>query len=298
MTFPKTFVAVGAAFLAFLGVLSAPAIAVEVSAPTRFSVTVEGEGPDVIFIPGLVSGRAVWDGALQSLNGKYRVHRLQLAGFAGDRARGNAEGEILPGVVAELHDYIEASGLDRPEVVGHSLGGLLALMLAEAHPKDVGAIMVVDALPFHGLLFDPSATVASVAPRAVQLRDMMIAMDEDAYRAQQLRTTATLVRNESARPAVLADSLASDRNVAARAVYEDMITDMRPRLATIKAPLTIVYAVNAVAPETRVGPLYRTSYSTAPNLAFEPVADSHHFVMLDQPARFAEILQTFLTRSN
>lgn len=293
MSLRRTLFAIAAALAAFAAPAS-QAPAAEASAPTRFSVVVEGKGPDVIFIPGLVSGRRVWDGAVQSLDGKYRVHRVQLAGFAGEPARGNAEGDILPGVVAELHEYIRAQGLKSPEVVGHSLGGLLALMLAAEHPHDVGALMVVDALPFYGLVFDPGATVEGVAPRAAQLRDMMIAMDDEAYKAQQPRTIATLVRDETARPAVLADSLASDRKVAARAVYEDMVTDMRPRLTAIEAPLTIVYAVNPFAPEAAVGTLYRTSYAAAPDATFEPVPDSHHFLMLDQPGRFAAILSTFL----
>src|SRR5688572_19942867 len=61
-------------------ILASPAIA----QPRAFSVTVEGKGPDVILIPGLMSGRHVWDRTVADLGGKYRVHRLQLAGFAGE----------------------------------------------------------------------------------------------------------------------------------------------------------------------------------------------------------------------
>jgi pimeloyl-ACP methyl ester carboxylesterase len=136
------------------------------AAPTRFSVTVEGEGPDLILIPGLMSGRAVWDGAVASLGGRYRVHRVQLSGFAGEQARGNAEGAILPGVVEELDSYIRAKKLVRPAVAGHSMGGLLAMMLAARHPDSVGRVLVVDALPFYSLMFGADATAASVEPRA------------------------------------------------------------------------------------------------------------------------------------
>src|SRR3712207_165153 len=86
-------------------------------APARFSVTVEGKGPDVIFIPGLTSSRAVWDGAVAGLGGKYRVHRIQIAGFAGDPAGPNAEGELLPALVEALNAYIADRKLQRPAVV-------------------------------------------------------------------------------------------------------------------------------------------------------------------------------------
>lgn len=274
--------------------MAAPATAAE--DPTRFSVAVEGEGPDIIFIPGLMSDRAVFDGAVASLKGDYRAHRIQIAGFAGEPARGNAGGApILPAIVEELHAYIEAHDLDRPEIVGHSLGGLLALMLADAHPQDVGGLLIVDALPFYGMLFDPAATAASVEPQAAAFRDMMLAMSDEQYRAQQPRTLASLVKDEKGRADALAWSLASDRAIVAKAVYEDMITDIRPKLAGIAAPITVAYAVNDFATEERVGSLYRSGYADAPNVSLVPVEDSYHFIMLDQPARFAEILQDFLT---
>jgi pimeloyl-ACP methyl ester carboxylesterase len=280
----------------FLAVLLAafPLAAAAQSPPTRFTVTVEGSGPDVIMIPGLTSSRRVWDQAVRATEGRYRVHRLQIAGFGGEPAGANAEGPILENVVAELHDYIAANCLDRPKVVGHSVGGLLALMLAARHPDDVGEMLLVDALPFYGMLFGPDATVANVEPQAAALRDAILAMDDSAWSAQQPAGIAALVSNEAARPAVIEDSLASDRAVVARALYEDMVADMRPALPAIRTPLTIAYALNPFATEDRFGRLFRTGYAEASQVRFIAVEPSYHFVMLDQPDRFAEILLEFL----
>ena len=269
-------------------------LAASAQAPARFSVTVEGAGPDVIMIPGLTSARRVWDGAVESLDGRYRVHRIQIAGFGGEPAGPNSEGPLLENVVGELHDYIAANRLDRPMIVGHSIGGLLALMLAQRHPDDVGRALIVDALPFYGLLFGADATVASVEPRAAAFRDMIAAMSDDAWRTQQQAGLASLVANEAARPALLEDSMRSDRRVVARALYEDIVTDVRPGLAAMRTPLTIVYAVNPYATEERFGRLMRDGYAAAPGVSFVAVEPSHHFIMLDQPARFAAILADFL----
>jgi pimeloyl-ACP methyl ester carboxylesterase len=276
---------------AFL-LLLVPAAALA-EAPTRFTVTVEGAGPDVILIPGLTSNRRVWDQAVASLGGRYRVHRLQIAGFGGEPTRGNAEGPILDGIVAELHTYIAANRI-RPRVVGHSIGGLLTLMLAARHPGDVEQAMIVDALPFYGLLFGPDATAESVQPRAAAFRDQILALSDDAYRAQQNATLAALAANAAERPRLLEDSLASDRGVVARALYEDIVLDMRPALPAIRTPLTVAYAVNPFATEAAFGSLMRAGYAGAPNVRFVPVEPSYHFIMLDQPARFAEILAEFL----
>jgi pimeloyl-ACP methyl ester carboxylesterase len=201
--------------------LPGPALARESAfQPTRSTVTVEGEGPDVIMIPGLMTGRHVWDPSVRSLGGRYRVHLVQIAGFAGSPAVGNASGPILDGVVEELHLYIAANRLQHPKVVGHSIGGLLGLMLVARHPGDAERLLIVDALPFYSLLFGPNATAATVTPNAAALRDTILGMSEDAWRAQQPATLATLIRTEAARAPILADALASDRSIVARAVYE------------------------------------------------------------------------------
>jgi len=263
--------------------------------PTRFSVTVEGSGPDLILISGLTSSRRVWDQAVAGLGGRYRVHRIQIAGFGGEPARGNAQGPVLEPVVEELHAYIAANRLQRPMVAGHSIGGLLALMLAQRHPQDVSRALIVDALPFYSMLFGPDTTPASVEPQVAALRDGIAAMTDEIWRVQQAATAARLTQTPDGRAMLLADSMASDRSVVARALYEAAVTDMRPALAQMRTPLTIVYAVNPYAPEETYGRLMRGGYATAPDVRFVAVEPSYHFIMFDQTARFGEILAAFLT---
>ncbi len=185
--------------------------------PTRFSVEITGQGPDVILIPGLASSRDVWDQTVAQLSATHRVHVLQLAGFAGEPVGAAAgDGPIVQPVVDELNTYIEHNHLDHPAVIGHSLGGVTALMLARDHAANVGRVMVVDALPFFSLLIDPNATATSIAPQAAALRDQMIAMPAEQFAAGQGMTMARLVRTEALRPAVTQWSLASDRSAVAR----------------------------------------------------------------------------------
>ena len=110
---------------------NAAAPAVQTIDRGRFTVEVSGSGPDVILIPGLASGRAVYDGVTPTLTQHYRVHRIQISGFAGQAAGPNDEGAVLEPTIEELHRYITDQSLDRPAVIGHSLGGLLGLLLAQ-----------------------------------------------------------------------------------------------------------------------------------------------------------------------
>jgi pimeloyl-ACP methyl ester carboxylesterase len=271
------------------------------AAPTRFSVLIEGtaagNGPDVILIPGLSSSRDVYANEAKFLTANYRLHLIQVAGFAGDPAGPNASGPLLAPIVEQLHQYIVTNELRHPAVIGHSLGGLLGLMLADAHPEDVGKLLIVDSLPFYALVFAPEATVDIVKPQAAAMRDQIIAAGPDVYAAMAIQTSAVLVLNPEARKFIAASSSASDRRVVANAIYEDLTTDLRPQLTTIKTPTTLLYPfdASAVGPDSsKIDTVYTSAYSTMPNLKIHRIDDSRHFIMYDQPAAFDKAVQAFL----
>jgi hypothetical protein len=62
--------------------------------------------------------------------------------------------------------YIEARQLENPVLMGHSLGGVLSLMLAIDKPELPAKLVIVDALPYLPAVQNPTATVASVRPMA------------------------------------------------------------------------------------------------------------------------------------
>lgn len=260
----------------------------------RFSVTVTGSGPDVILIPGLGSSAATWDSTVDALKGQYRLHVLNLSGFAGEPAGANASGDILPAEVEALDAYIKANHLKNPAVVGHSLGGLLSLMLAKAHPEDAGQIVIADAFPFIGVIFNPQATVEAMKPTAAALRDGMEKAPADAFKAQQIQGAAGLVTSPENQKRVLDWSLASDRHVFAQAFYEDLTTDLRPDIAGIKTKTTLLYPVPSGQPADRMDAFYKANYATMPNIRFTRIDNSRHFEMLDQPEAFNAALAAAL----
>ncbi|WP_443750406.1 alpha/beta fold hydrolase [Asticcacaulis solisilvae] len=260
----------------------------------RFSVTVTGTGPDIILIPGLASSSAVWDGTVAKLKDHYRLHVLNLSGFAGEPAGANAQGDILPAEVEAIHAYIAANHLKSPVVVGHSLGGLLSLMLAKAHPDDARKIVIADALPFVGVLFSPTATVDAVKPQAAAMRDGMQAMPADAFKGQQTAMTQRFVSSEADRARVLDWSMTSDRHVMAEAFYEDIVTDLRADLPAIKTPAVLIYPAAPGVQASMFDQMYRAAYAAKPAIDFVRIDNSLHFEMLDQPDAFNTALEAAL----
>src|SRR3569623_487658 len=108
------------------------------------------------------------------------------------------------------------------------------------------------------------------------------------------RFAATMALTPASQAKVASWIAKSDPRVGGEAMYEDMTTDLRPDMAAIRTPITLVYPTSAAMPKDRADVFYRSEYAKAPNVTFVPVADSGHFIMLDQPQAFAAAVANFL----
>lgn len=277
---------------------AAPAAVQSAPAPfasDRLSVEVIGSGPDVILIPGFGSSREVWRAEAERLAPTHRVHLVQLAGFAGE-PWSHGDGAFVQPVVEALLAYIDAAGLERPAVIGHSMGGLEAVMLAQQHPDRVGRVMSVDSLPFFSAMFGPQVTSENARPFADQAAATILNADEAGFRTGQEQTAAGLVRDPATRTAMVDWSMASDRQAMAAAIRDVMTTDVRPGLAAMTTPVWAVYAADADggSPAALADSMWTSQYADLPGVTLIRVDDSRHFIMADQPARFATIVDRFL----
>ena len=270
-------------------------------ASDRMHVRVDGAeaGKDIILIPGLSSSPEVWDGTVEHLGSGWRVHRIHIQGFAGAPAEANATGPVAAPVAEEIARYITEQGLDKPAVVGHSMGGTIGMMLAARHPALVGKLMVVDMVPFMGAMFGPPGTTAqSVAPIAEQVYQGMSNSPADAYRTQAVASVTGMIATESKRAGPIEDTINSDQQVSSSAFRELILTDLRPELSKITAPTEVVYVKfndPRMTPEI-TDAIYQASFASLPGVQLKRIDDAAHFIFLDQPDRFNAELDAFLAR--
>lgn len=260
----------------------------------RIAVTKSGAGPAILFIPGLNSSPAVWDEVTEELSG-LGAHLIHVKGFAGLPSEGNASGEILPELAEEIARYIDEEGLEDVSVVGHSMGGLVGTMVAARHPDLVDQLMIVD-IPacFGDIMGIPPEQIEGIAD---SMRLESLARSAEARDMVEIAFIEAGVLDKSKRQLVIDDMRSSDPSVGAQALYEVMTTDLRPELAEVAAETTVVFAQPAQAPEMSqdaVTGFYASQYGTIPDVKFEFVPDSGHYVMLDQPERLAELIEELL----
>jgi pimeloyl-ACP methyl ester carboxylesterase len=124
----------------------------------------------------------------------------------------------------------------------------------------------------------------------------MMAMDDKTFASQQVMTLPRMVKSPEGLKTVVAWSVASDRGVVARSMYDLLTTDLRGELAAIRTPVTLLYPYDAAmgAPTATVDKIYADAYAALPGVTLKRIDDSRHFIMIDQPKAFADAVDAFL----
>jgi N-formylmaleamate deformylase len=248
---------------------------------TRIAVRVTGTGPDVVLIPGLAASRGIWAETATSVPG-YRYHLVQVAGFAGWPAAGNAKGRVVEPVADDIARYIRQSGLKSPAIVGHSMGGTLAMMIAARNPSLAGRIMVVDMLPQPAGLF--GASQEGARGLADSLRDIAAAPGG----RELVSVFISMFGRDDG------ESVRSDPDVVARASHELALIDLTVELPKIPVPMTVVYAAPDAQSRAATDRTFAQAYRGKKGVRLVRIDNSGHMIMEDQPARFRDALRAFL----
>lgn len=263
-------------------------------AATAFKAEVSGSGPAVILIPGLASSGDVWQGTARHLCGPRQCHVLTLAGFAGQPA---IAGDLLPQVERQLADYIATNKLNKPVIVGHSLGGFVALRFAAAHPDKVGRLVIVDALPALGAAQVPTLTSEQLRQVAAGMRDRMRATDAAGTAAARRHAATTMASKPEDVERIVDWGKRSDHGTVIDAMYELMASDLRGDVARIQAPTLVLgtwIAYRDFAPRAAIEQVYRQQYANLPGVQVELADSARHFIMYDDPAWMYDRLDRFL----
>jgi len=270
--------------------------------PFAFQVKVTGHGQPMILIPGLASPGAVWDSTVAHFSDHYECHVLSLAGFAGTPPREDS-GPVLESVRQELVAYIRQHNLAHPIIVGHSLGGFLALDLAAKNPELPGQLVIVDSLPFLVGIMKPGATADDAKQFATGASASFSQMNPEAY-AQMIRggPNGSIMASGSADlDRIIAWGLASDPATVSRAMRELYSADLRPSLSIIKCPALVLAAWIGYAPYSShqfVEKTYGGQYAGLKGVRLAITDTARHFIMLDDPRWMFAQIEKFLATPN
>jgi len=273
------------------------AVADNPAAHPSFTVRVVGKGRPVLLIPGLTCPAAVWDETVARYQSRYQCHVLSLAGFGGVApvAGGPAAG-FLPAVRDQLLAYIKTQKLDRPAVIGHSLGGFLGLWLSTTQPDAMGPLVILDSLPFLAAVQNPALTAEAARPMAAGMRQQAGAGKMPL--AQQRQMVTTMVSDTAHQSVVARWGQASDPASVGQAMYELYTTDLRADLGAVRQPALVFGTWAAYQPYgatlASTKAIFEAQYAKLPQHRIEMSEAGRHFVMYDDTKWFFQQTDAFL----
>lgn len=272
-----------------LGTACLPGLADDVEPPMPFEVTVVGQGPPVILIPGLGCSGAIWDSTVRHLENRFECHVLSLKGFGGVPAMSPLPENFLATVRDGIIAYAREHKIDRPALVGHSLGGIVAMQVAVAAPDLPRAIVIVDSVPYLPGVVSPHAPPETISTLADGFRKKAAGLSPGDLRAAEELVVRTMVRDPDHADRLVEMVGRSDAPTVMQALAELFLVDLREDLSVIRCPVLVLGALEDKAvfsSKEEIEGVLRGQYAGLPGAEIRLFPDSRHFVMFDEPEKF------------
>ena len=248
-----------------------------------------GSGHPVIFLPGFTTPGSIWDSTISHLQHPFRILKISYAGFNGLKP---IEGPWYATIKNQLIAFIEHEELERFSLVGHSMGGNLALDLAIHFPEKVTKLVVVDAIPCMREIMMPGVSEDHIQYESTY-NQQMLNMSEKEFEVTAQRFTQGMTLRPDYADTLLHWSLAADRKTYVYGFTDLLKLDQRPHLAKIKAETLILGASFPDAALVKAN--FQKQYAELQKKELVMAQDSRHFIMIDQPQWFYQQLNGFLT---
>jgi len=259
----------------------------EVDQPIHVKVT--GNGPPVLFIPGFTVPGESWDSTVAQLEQNHECHILTLAGFG---EKNPIDFPWLPTINNAIENYINENKLTDLTVIGHSLGGTIALWLAGRENSKISKLILVDALPAAGALMIPNFNPDNLAYDSLY-NNQQLAMNEADFEKMAEGMAQGISLNAETQERIKNWIILADRKTYVYGYTDYLKLDVRENLKSITVPVTIIAADQPFGKEMVIQ-TYKSQYENLANYDLIIAENSAHFVMFDKPSWFQEQIQQIL----
>jgi len=253
-----------------------------------FEVKKSGKGKQsILFIPGFASSGEVWNDTTAKFEKDFTCYTLTMAGFAGAKPQPDAS---FKGWEKEIVAYIKDQKIEQPIIIGHSMGGGLAMALAADYPELISKIVIVDTLPCLAALSDPNFKAKENNDCTATVNTLK-AMTDEQFKQMQTGTIPRLITDASMQETIIGWSMKSDRTTFAKMYCDFSNTDLREKIQHIQCPTLVLlesYFVN-------FKPAIENQYKNLKNADMRYASKGLHFIMYDDKEWYLEQLNNFLS---
>lgn len=271
-----------------------------------------GDGPvHLLLVPELACDWTAWAPFMERNADQYTMVAVTLPGMAGTDPPPDPEGTLvgkgafgtpwLDNAVDALLAVIEEQGLERPVVVGHSLGALLGFRLALEHPESIGGLVALDGAPTTIVYTRPLARDERTSIVQRNLTHSLGGATPEQWAQRMEELVRSGVTDEGRADELAAVAVRTTKGPGLRYMVEYHGTDLTPRLREVFTPVLVLAAagdvpVQRVRGEERLRTAWYNHLAGLRDLELVFVPGARHFVADDAPEETDRLIARFVER--
>ena len=238
-----------------------------------YSVAGAGGGPPMVFVHGWCCDRRFFEPQLRHFGRSSRVVAVDLRGHG---ASGSAASYSIEDFVTDVQAVVEAEGLQQPIVVGHSMGGVVALAAAAS------------GLAAAAILVDPASLVGKLKERLRDAGATLFRDDHDGSVRRGFIESMFLATDDAATQSWVVEAMMSTPLDVAVAAWEGLVSfDGAGALRACTAPVLVIGAATPTNPRSEL-------VAALPSITIGQTVGAGHFNQLEVPDQVNSMIERFL----
>ncbi|MBP8252959.1 MAG: alpha/beta hydrolase [Herpetosiphon sp.] len=245
-----------------------------------------GRGRPVLFLHGWLGSWRYWMPTMEFISQDFRTYSFDFWGFGDSDKTSTGKTISITNFSDQVIRFLDAMGIEKVPLVGHSMGGMVALKTAIRYPNRISRVAAVGA-PIVGTSLSG-----------------LLKLTDNQYVSRAMARVPVVTKflfrwflgnvNDNQYGEILDDSVKPTEESLRRAVGSMMRTDLRPELEQLTVPTLIIHGArdDIVNPNQADIFLQRDMKNTQVYV----MAESRHFPFLDEGPQFNKVLHTFLKR--
>lgn len=251
---------------------------------TPLAITKTGDGAQpIILISGIANKSEIWDDTKETLQENATVYTVD---YYKDEAGNLAS---IDGISTEIKNWITLQKINDPIIIGHSLGGHIALHIVSGMPGKIKKLIVIDAYPSISALSNPNFT-SNPENNCSPVVQQFTSMTDEQFKGFMTTNIAQMTSDTQKQQKILDWVSGYKRSNYALLFCDYLNADLRDKTKLIECP-TLILASSTMKP---LDDAIKNQYRDLKNKKIAYSEKGLHFLMFDDFIWYINHIKSFI----